>query len=154
MRPESKRKRFWRSTAQTVSRLAKPGLLTSLDFGKAIVPAYVVVALLREFGLLVYLDKALQPLMGLMGLRAECALPLAAGCLVGLYSGTGAAAALHLTVKEITILGTFLGISHSLVLEGAIVAKAGSSAWRSTVLRLVASVVAAVLINLLWRLFE
>lgn len=152
MPPDGKWKRFWLSTAHTVSRLAKPGLLTALDFGKAIVPAYVVVALLRDFGLLTYLTGALSPLMGVLGLSPDCTLPLVAGYVVGLYAGAGAAAALHLTVKEMTILGTMLGIAHSLVLEGAIVAKAGASAWRSTLVRLVGSVVAAMLLNLAWRL--
>ncbi len=120
MPSDSRFKTFWRSTAHTVSRLAKPGLLTSLDFGKAIVPAYVIVALLREFGLLTYLTHALQPLMGLLGLRSDCALALVAGYVVGLYAGAGAAAALQLTVKEMTILGTMLGIAHSLVIEGCL----------------------------------
>ncbi len=152
MPAESKWKSFWLRAAQSASRLAKPGLLTSLDFGKAIVPAYVVVALLRDFGLLTYLTGALRPLMGVLGLSPDCAVPLVAGYVVGLYAGAGGAAALHLTVKEMTILGTMLGISHSLVLEGAIVAKAGASAWLSTLVRLLGSLVAAMLLNLAWGL--
>lgn len=150
MPPDSKFKTFFRNTARTVSRLAKPGLLTSLDFGKAIVPAYVIVALLREFGLLTYLTHVLHPLMGLLGLRSDCALPLVAGYVVGIYAGAGGAAALHLTVKEMTILGTMLGIAHSLPVEGVIVAKAGSSGWRSTLVRILGSLLAGVVLNLLW----
>ncbi|RMG88508.1 MAG: hypothetical protein D6708_11360, partial [Candidatus Dadabacteria bacterium] len=88
---------------------------------KVLLPAYVVVDLLARTPVLPWLAGALAPAMGWLGLPGEAALPLVAGMSVNLYAAIGAMAPLHLTPREITILGLVLGLSHALVIETAVI---------------------------------
>ena len=85
--------------------------------------------------------------MKYLGLKGEAAMVLAFGSL-SLYSGIGAMMTMALTAKEITILACMLTVSHSLIIETAIVAKAGANGLLVTGTRLMASVLSAVILNL------
>jgi len=111
----------------------------------------VVVALLDHYGLLLRLQDLLAPVANLAGLQGDAVLPLLAGITVNLYAALGAAAALDLSVREITILGTMLGICHSLILEGVIAHKSGAHVAWVTALRLFAGLLAGIFLNLVWR---
>lgn len=88
---------------------------------KVLLPAYVLVDLLARTPVLPWVAGALSPVMGWIGLPGEAALPLVAGMGVNLYAAIGAMAPLHLTPREITILGLVLGLSHALVIETAVI---------------------------------
>ena len=127
------------------------GLRTSLDLGTVLLPAYIVVFLMKEYGVAAALDHYLTPLMHFMGLRGDLSIPLLAGYLANVYFALGALAALSLTAKEATIVAVMLGLCHSIIIEAAVLQKARVSALRVMSLRLLASLAAGWLINLVWR---
>ncbi|MBI4763409.1 MAG: nucleoside recognition protein [Deltaproteobacteria bacterium] len=97
----------------------KKGLRSSLGIIKVMLPVTLAVTLLKISPLLGWVSDACQPLMGLVGLRGETALPFILGSVLNLYVAIGAMIPLGLTAKETTILATMLLISHNLfVAEG------------------------------------
>ncbi|MGI9569868.1 MAG: nucleoside recognition domain-containing protein, partial [Desulfobulbia bacterium] len=74
--------------------LAKDSLSTSVELLKVTIPAIIVTKLLEELGLIVYIGKALDPLMGLMGLPGELGMVWATAILTTPYGAIGVFAAL------------------------------------------------------------
>jgi spore maturation protein SpmB len=99
----------------------KKGLQSSLGIIKVMLPVTLAVTLLKISPLLDWVSEACKPLMGLVGLRGEAALPFILGSVLNLYVAIGAMIPLGLTAKETTILATMLLISHNLFVETAII---------------------------------
>jgi spore maturation protein SpmB len=99
----------------------KKGLQSSLGIIKVMLPVTLAVTLLKISPLLGWVSEACKPLMGLVGLRGETALPFILGSVLNLYVAIGAMIPLGLTAKETTILATMLLISHNLFVETAII---------------------------------
>jgi hypothetical protein len=99
----------------------KKGLRSSLGIIKVMLPVTLAVTLLKISPLLGWVSEACKPLMGLVGLRGETALPFILGSVLNLYVAIGAMIPLGLTAKEITILATMLLLSHNLFVETAII---------------------------------
>ena len=79
----------------------------------------------------------------------EAALALVLGNLSNLYAGVGVLAALNLTVKQVTVIGAMLLICHSLLIETAIVARAGGRPVPVAVGRVASSIVVGIMLNIL-----
>jgi hypothetical protein len=92
------------------------------------------------------IDFLLAPAMGLLGLPAIAALPLAAGLLTGIYGGIAAMLALPLNVGQMTLVANFLLISHNLLQEGIIQHQSGFNGWKATLVRLSTSVLTVMLL--------
>ncbi len=104
---------------------------------KTILPLYVATEILKVSGLLSWISSFLAPVMGLFGLPAEAAAVLTAGFLVNLYAAAAVAAPLGLSSAQVSVIGLILGISHSLVVEGAVVrGLVPGRHWHLTALRL------------------
>jgi spore maturation protein SpmB len=99
----------------------KKGFQSSLGIIKVMLPVTLAVTLLKISPLLGWVSEACKPLMGLVGLRGETALPFILGSVLNLYVAIGAMIPLGLTAKEITILATMLLISHNLFVETAVI---------------------------------
>jgi spore maturation protein SpmB len=99
----------------------KKGLQSSLGIIKVMLPVTLAVTVLKISPLLGWVSEICKPLMGLVGLRGEAALPFILGALLNLYMAIGAMIPLGLTPKETTILATMLLISHNLFVETAII---------------------------------
>ncbi|MCL1874137.1 MAG: nucleoside recognition protein [Clostridiales bacterium] len=136
---------------QEVLMIAKKGLLSGLKtlwtLAKVVAPVYFLVSLLELTGILAVLADWLQPFMALFGLPGQAALILVIGNFVNLFSAIGAMAAISLTPKEITIIASMLLISHSLIMEGAVVKKAGANPFFHTILRITLSALVGVIFN-------
>jgi hypothetical protein len=136
---------------QEVFLIAKKGLLSGLKtlwtLAKVVVPVYFLVSLLELTGVLAVLADWLQPFMALFGLPGQAALILVIGNFVNLFSAIGAMAAISLTPKEITIIASMLLISHSLIMEGAVVKKTGANPFFHTILRITLSALVGVIFN-------
>ena len=102
------------------------GLKTSWVLIRVILPTYVVVDLLKATPILQALGRAFGPLMRPLGLPGEAAMALVLGCFVNLYAAVGILPPLGLTPGQITVCGLMLGISHSLVLESAVLRTIGT----------------------------
>jgi Fe2+ transport system protein B len=130
------------------------GLRTFWEMSAAMVPAYFFALLLEKVGAIAALSSLAEPVMGWLGLPGSAALPILLGCLLNLYAAIGAMTALALTPEQITVLAVLLLISHNLIVEGAVVQKAGMNGLAFSLLRLVAGFSAGAVVNLLMGLLS
>ena len=99
----------------------KKGLRSSLGIIKVMLPVTLAFTLLKISPVLGWVSELCKPLMGLVGLRGETALPFVLGSVLSLYMAIGAMIPMGLTAKETTVLATMLLISHNLFVETAII---------------------------------
>lgn len=131
-------------------KMAMPtALKTSLWFLKITIPISLTVTLLYHFGVLNLLSEALSPAFGLIGLKGEAALVYITAAFLNIYSAIAVISSLNFTIREITILAIMSLIAHNLIVETAVQKKTGSKAWHMVALRIITSVVAAVILNYL-----
>lgn len=128
---------------------AKKGLETTLKIGKILVPIYFIVTFIKYTPIINYIAIVFKPIMHLVGLPGEAALPFVVGNAINLYAGIGAILALTLTPKEITIISVMLCFSHSLFLETALCKKIGVSATFMVVLRQILAFIAGIILNII-----
>ena len=102
---------------------------------KLIIPLYILADLLLYFDLLKYISFLFEPITSFLHLPPEAAISIAGGMLLNVYAAIAFAAPLGLTPYQWTILGIFLGICHSLIVESAIMKKLGISYLYSVTLR-------------------
>lgn len=125
------------------------GLKTSVFLIKIMIPVSLAVALLDWSGLLYYVARFLAPAMRLIGLPGEAALALVSGFLLTNYSAIAVITVLGLPVREATIVAIICLTAHNLIIETAVMRKAGSSAVKMVLLRLGMAFAAAWIYNLL-----
>ncbi len=128
----------------------RSGLRTTWELGKVVFPVTVVVSVVRYTPLYEGLISGLTPLMSVIGLPGEAAVPLVLGNLLNLYAAIGAILSMDLSVKEVFILALMLGFSHGLPVETAICRRIGVSATLVTGFRVTVAVTAAAIVNLTW----
>ncbi len=116
---------------------------------KLIIPLFILADILLYFDVLKYISFIFEPITNLLDLPSEAALGIAAGILFNLYAALAFLAPIGLTSYEWTILATFLGVAHSLVVENAIMKKLGIPHLYSWILRLSVALLATVPILLL-----
>ncbi len=120
------------------------------ELSKVIVPAFIIVTLLRHTFVFGLLADSGEPLMKLIGLPGEAAMPLVIGMFFNQYLAIGALTALSLSVKEITIVALMLSICHELPVESAVVKKTGTPVSIFVMTRFTVALIGAVLLNNLW----
>ena len=116
------------------------GFKTFLWLMKILVPISLGVALLEWSGLLSYVEVALRPLMSLISLPPEAALPIIAGLAVGPAASLAAMVVLPLTEAQTTLLAIFILIAHGFPQESVIQGKAGFNPWKASLIRLIAAI--------------
>ena len=89
--------------------------------------------------------------MSLLGLPGAAAVPLVLGYVLNVYAAVGAMTALHLSAQQITVLGLAVLIGHNLLVEGAVLRKAGMSGVGFGLLRALSGLLAAGVANLLMK---
>ena len=125
----------------------KSGLTTSFKLIRIIIPFYFLIEWLKLTPFLGWLGHLLAPVMKLWGLPGEAGFVLVTGNFVNIYAAIAVMIPLHLSVSQITILGLMIGISHSLLVETAVLREANAPALRLTLIRLVCSGIAGWLLN-------
>jgi spore maturation protein SpmB len=124
------------------------GLTVTWELGiKVVLPAYIIVSLLNYTPVIKWISNLLEPLMHIIGLPGEAALPLVLGALVSFYAGVGALVPLGFDTKELTIMAAFILCAHDLPLESLIGKKSGSRVSSLIMVRLLAAVGLAMFIN-------
>ncbi|MBP2240305.1 hypothetical protein J2Z40_000860 [Cytobacillus eiseniae] len=127
------------------------GLKTTWTLGKIIFPVTLIVALLQHTPILPWVIKLITPLMNLIGLSGDAAIPIVLGNFLNLYAGIGAILTLELTVKEVFIIAVMLSFSHNMLIESSVATKVGVKLWIVVTVRLGLALVSAVIINLVWQ---
>ena len=128
----------------------KEGLKVTWTLGKIVFPVTIIVTILQYTKILPWFIKLIAPLMGLLGLPGEAAMPLVLGNALNLYAAIGAIVSFEFTVKEVFIMAIMLSFSHNLFIESALASRVGVNWWFISSLRIVLALVAAVMVNLLW----
>ena len=131
----------------------KAGLQTFWELARVMIPAYGATLVLERLGVIQWLAQLARPLMALLGLPGDAAVPLMVGYVLNIYAAVGALQALHLSAQQITVLAIAILIGHSLLVEGAVLHKAGMNGFAFGALRIVAGLAAAAVANLLMGLF-
>jgi hypothetical protein len=111
---------------------------------KLIIPLYILADLLLYYDVLKYIAFMFEPITDVLDLPKEAALGIAAGMLFNLYAGIAFLAPLDLSAYQWTILATFLGVAHSLIVESAVMKKIGISYIYSFVLRISMAFIAVI----------
>ncbi len=130
----------------------KSGLMMGIDKGtgstiwmlKILIPISFFTKLLAYSGWLEHLKFLLTPLMSILELPAEAAMPLIAGILTGIYGGIAAMLTLPFTINQMTLIAIFLLISHNMIQEGIVQGQSGFGSVKITCIRLTASVIATI----------
>ncbi|WP_108671604.1 nucleoside recognition domain-containing protein [Peribacillus acanthi] len=127
------------------------GLKTTWTLGKIIFPITFIVTVLKYTPILDWIVKIIAPMMKLIGLSGEAAIPLVVGNFLNLYAGIGAILSLDLTVKEVFILAVMLSFSHNILVETSVAVKVGVKMWVILLVRFGLAIVSAFVINLVWK---
>ncbi|WP_409272192.1 nucleoside recognition domain-containing protein [Neobacillus sp. SCS-31] len=136
---------------QSIKKGLLVGLKTTWSLGKVIFPVTLAVSILQYTPLLAWLIKTVSPLMKLIGLPGDAAIPLVLGNVLNLYAAIGAILTLDFSVKEVFILAVMLSFSHNLIVESTVALKAGVKIWIVLAVRLGLAFVSAAVINLVWH---
>lgn len=137
---------FWN---HIVLRAIKKSVHTSLWLLKIILPISLMVRFLDYYGMLAYLADFLDPVFVFMGLPGSTSIVFITSIFLPLYAPLAIITSMSITLRELTILALMCQISHNLPVESAIQAKTGTSFWAMTTLRITASIVTGVVLNLI-----
>ena len=104
----------------TILRGTKNGLAITWELARVIIPVFFCVTILKYTPILPWISDLMVPIMKMVGLPGEAALPLVLGYFLTIYAAIGALLPLGLSVQEITILSVMLLLAHSLPMEAAV----------------------------------
>lgn len=127
----------------------KKALSTFVELSKILIPVYIFVTFLKHTGVIKIIADFFSPLMGFLGLPGEAMLALLTSYLLNIYGGLAVIGSLDLGVREITILGTMIGLAHSLIIESAVFKKIDVNLIYINLLRLSMSIFAGFILNLI-----
>jgi len=99
------------------------GLSVFYQLSIIILPIYIVTAILKITPAFDYISGFFSPFMKYFGLPGETAVALVTGTFVNLYAAAAILAGLDLTSRQMTIIALILCISHSQIIETAIIGK-------------------------------
>lgn len=116
---------------------------------RIIVPVTFAVASLDWLGALSWFSRLLAPIMGLVGLPGDAALVFISSVLLNIYSAIAVACSMSLDLRSATILAIMCLTAHNLIVETAVMKKAGSSGAKMAALRVFSAFMAAYAFNLL-----
>jgi hypothetical protein len=114
---------------------------------KIIVPISLVVALLQWSGWLSRVDFLLNPLMRLINLPSEAALPIISGMLINIYAAIAIMAVIPFSIGQMTLIAVFVLIAHNLIVEGIIQFRSGIHIVKVTLVRIVVAIVTVLIVS-------
>jgi len=119
-----------------IQNSSKNAIQSALLVLKLIIPLFILAEILLYLDVLKYISFIFEPITNVLDLPKEASIGIAAAMFFNIYAGLAFLAPLDLSPYEWTILGTFLGIAHSLVVENVIMKKIGIPYWYSWSLRI------------------
>ena len=138
---------LWSVVRRDIRVGARSGLQTFWELARVMVPAYGVTLLLQYLGVIDLLARGARPIMTLLGLPGDAAVPLVMGYVLNIYAAVGSTQALDLSAAQVTVLAIAILIGHNLLVEGAVLHKAGMNGVAFGALRVVAGLAAAAVAN-------
>lgn len=128
----------FKSTYQTILKLAK-----------IMVPVIFLVTFIKMTGVLELVAGFFAPIMQIFNLPGEATLPLILGFIVNLYAAISAIETLDLTSTQITTISIMLLISHSLLVETAVISSLGVKKSSQVIVRISLALLVGVVVSLL-----
>ncbi len=122
---------------------------TTIWLLKIILPISLIVRFLDYVGALAFLAQFLDPVFAHLGLPGSTAIIFITSIFLPLYAPLAIIMSMSVTLRELTILALMCQLAHNLPVESAIQAKTGTSFWAMSVLRIAASLVVGVVLNLI-----
>lgn len=114
---------------------------------KILIPTSFLVILIQWSGLLYQAVPLLNPLMRLINLPGEAALPIISGVLIGPYTTIAIVTVIPFSIEQITLIAIFTMIAHSLIIEGIIQHKSGINAAKITLIRLTSAILTVFIVS-------
>ena len=118
----------------------KRGWRSFLWICRIIIPVSLLVTFLQWTGWLNQLSFLLSPLMNLINLPFQAAVPIIGGMLINAYVTIAAMAALPFTIEQMKLITVFTLICHNLIIEGIIQHKSGINVIKITPIRIAAAI--------------
>ena len=107
---------------------------------KVMLPVIALVQIAQYFGVVEWVGRLIEPIMGLLNLPPEAGIIWATTLLTGIYGGiatlSSLTSTLELTSGQLAALGSMMLIAHAIPVEQSIVRKAGASFWLTAALRI------------------
>ncbi len=126
------------------------GLQGFLWIIKIVVPVSLAVALLDWTGWLYALDPLFSPVMALMNLPPQAALPILSAVFSSFYAAVAMMVVIPFTHPQLILMAIFMSIAHMLVVEGIIQHKSGMNVAAIALIRLIGAGVATYLVSQLF----
>ncbi len=141
--------------AESTSARLKTGLARGIDKGlrgflwiaKILVPVSLGVALLDWTGWLYLLDTMFRPVMGLINLPPQAALPILTALLSSFYAAFAMMLVIPFATTQLVLLAIFISIAHMLFVEGTIQHKAGINGPAIVAVRLVTACLTVIVVS-------
>jgi hypothetical protein len=114
---------------------------------KILIPTSFLISFIQWNGLLSQAVPLLKPLMRLINLPAEAALPIISGALIGPYTTIAIVTVIPFSLEQITLIAIFTMIAHSLIIEGVIQHKSGINATKITLIRLASAILTVFIVS-------
>lgn len=139
--------KIWKAIKEGLRKSFK----TILKMSKILIPVYFFVALLKYVGILEIISGWFSGVMVIFGLPGDAALVLLCANCINIYAALAVIANLSFTVRELTILGTMICLSHSLPVETSVIKGLKIPVYIQVLIRLTISLLVGILMNLIWR---
>jgi len=139
---------FFERLKESSAESLRPTGKTTLWLLKIMLPISLVVTVAQHYGVIDALAVYLDPVMRFVGLPGRAAVGFLTGAFVTTYAGIAAMLQLSLTMREATIVGIMMCLSHALFVESAVNRRVGSSFWKMFCIRLCMAFLCAVYLNM------
>ncbi len=126
------------------------GLGTTWKLAMIMFPITFIITFLSYTPVLDWVIAVVTPLMNLIGLPGDAAIPLVLGATLNIYAAVGAALSLTFTIKEMFIIAMMVSFCHNIFVETGIGMKLGAKMSVIVSVRFGLALASAILINLLW----
>ena len=114
---------------------------------KIIIPISFLVTLFQWSGWLSWADFLLNPLMRLISLPSEAALPIISGMLINIYAAIAVMAIIPFSIEQMTLIAVFVLIAHNLITEGIIQFRSGIHIVKVTIVRIGVAIVTVLIVS-------
>ncbi len=115
---------------------------------KILIPVSFAVALLDWTGWLYALDPVFRPIMAIINLPPQAALPILSALFSSFYAAVAMMVVIPFTQAQLILMAIFISIAHMLVVEGLVQHKSGMNMAAITTMRLVAACLGVYIVSL------
>jgi hypothetical protein len=134
-------------TRDIIKRGAYRGWQNYQWLAKLFIPFSFLMAILQWTGWLLQAGNALNPLMQLLSLPGEAAIPIIAGVFTNTYATIAIISAVPFSAGQMVLIAVFVLICHSLIFESIIQHRAGITFPKIFFIRLAAAILATLFIS-------